>query len=185
MPRTRHGFCKERHSSFLRQECQRARKRRGKEEEIEMSVYPNVNTTVEVPKGTPNGTLFVDVGKTYGVGICDPATGKRVSLEDCARGYWKIQNLSQAHASRCNWIVARIKGRIKGVWKIDTKFGWKDSSLEAKPTWPSDQPFKQGEKREICRVLPDDAETVELRAKLIDKPVHLGRCFNTLRGYFC
>jgi hypothetical protein len=157
-----------------------------RERELEMSVvYPKVNTTVEVPKGTPNGTLFVDVGKTYGVGICDPATGKRVSLEDCARGYWTSSNLSQAHASKCSWLVARIKGRIKGVWKIDQKFGWKDSSIEAKPTFSSDQPFKRGEKRDICRVLPDDSETIELRAKLIDKPVYLGRAFNSLRGYFC
>ena len=31
MPQSRHGFCKARHSSFLRQECQRARGRRGEE----------------------------------------------------------------------------------------------------------------------------------------------------------
>ena len=146
---------------------------------------PPSKDKVRVPEETPCGTLFVEVGKYYGKGFKDPLTNQVVSLEDCARGYWTPANLNQAHAYDCKWLAARMDGKIVSIWKIDTKFGWKDSSLDAKPTWPSDQPFKQGEKREICRVLPDDAETVELRAKLIDKPVHLGRCFNTLRGYFC
>ena len=150
-----------------------------------MSSYPVTKDKVRVPEETPCGTLFVEVGKYYGKGFKDPLTNQVVSLEDCARGYWTPANLNQAHAYDCKWLAARMDGKIVSIWKIDTKFGWKDSSLEAKPTWPSDQPFKQGEKREICRALPDDAETVELRAKLIDKPVHLGRCFNTLRGYFC
>ena len=42
------------------------RKRRGGKEIRKMSVYPNVNTPVEVPPETPNGTLFVEVGKYYG-----------------------------------------------------------------------------------------------------------------------
>ena len=36
MPQVKHGFCKARHSSFLRQECRRAREWRGEGEEVNM-----------------------------------------------------------------------------------------------------------------------------------------------------
>ena len=151
-----------------------------------MAVYPNVNTPVSVPEGTPNGTLFVDVGQTYGVGVCDSITGKRVSLEDCARGYWTPGNLSAARASDCEWLVARMDRKIEGVWKINREIGWRESAKTPKKTWPSDRPDLRNppEDRLACELLPDDTEVKEVYLKIIGKEVHLGQAHNTLRGYF-
>lgn len=37
-------------------------------------IFPRTNDRVSVPEGTPNGTLFVCVDKTYGKGIRDTGT---------------------------------------------------------------------------------------------------------------
>lgn len=142
-------------------------------------VYPNVSDPVSVPEGTPSGTLFVSVDKTYGKGICDPQTGKRVSLMDCARGYWTVANLKAVHADECDWLMARQRGKIVGVWKIDKKKSWMLPSATPKATWPSDKPTDYP--RKGC-ILLDTDDVVEKR--FVGKEVRLGRCPNTLRSYF-
>ena len=143
-------------------------------------VYPQVRDKVSVPNGTPNGTLFVCVDKTYGRGLCDSQTGKRVSLEDCARGYWTEANLSAAHGYGCDWLMARERGKIVGVWRIDRKQGWMDSSTTLKVTWPSDKPIPPP-RRKGCALIHVDEKT---RERFMNQKVHLGRNPNTLRGYF-
>lgn len=141
-------------------------------------VYPKVKDPVSVPNGTPNGTLFVCVDETYGKGLC--VAGSRVTLEDCARGYWTEANLAAARGYNCDWLMARLHGRIVGMWKIDRKHGWLDPSATPKVTWPSDKPIPPP-KRKGCVLIPVD----EAKEKqFLNKKVHLGRNPNTLRGYF-
>ena len=149
--------------------------------EVKM-VCPNVSNKVSVPKGTPNGTLFVSVDGTYGKRYCDPQTGKRVSLDDCARGYWTDANLAAAHADDCEWLMARQGGKIVGVWKINRtkgKYGWMIPSATPKKTWPSDNPVDYP--RSGCELIPVDAD---VEKQFLGKQVHLGRNYNSLRGYF-
>lgn len=141
-------------------------------------VYPKVKDEVSVPAGTPNGTLFVCVDETFGKGIVDPATKKHVLLEDCARGYWTRANLDAAHADQCDWLMARLHGKIKGVWRINRKKGWMDPAVTPKKTWPSDKP--KDRPRGGCEVIADE----EMEKKFLGCEVHLGRCPNSLRGYF-
>lgn len=145
---------------------------------MKMMVYPNIKDPVEVPEGTPSGTLFVCVDNTFGKGIVDSMTKKPVSIEDCARGYWTRANLAAAHADQCDWLMARLHGKIEGVWKIDRQKGWMDSSATPKKTWPSDRP--KDCPRAGCELISDE----EMAQKFIGRDVHLGRCPNTLRGYF-
>ena len=146
-------------------------------------VYPNVRTDVQVPAGTPNGTLFICVAQTYGIGIKSKITKKLVSLEDCARGYWRNWNLSQAHADKCEWLMAHCGGEIQGVWKIDrTKGnnGWLPAKQVPKPTWPEDS-RNNASNASACHLIPVDGQ---MRQNFVGKAVHLGRAFNPLRGYF-
>lgn len=142
-------------------------------------VYPNVRDMVTVLNGTPNGTLFVSVDGTYGKKIVDPTTRQLVSLEDCARGYWTQANLAAAHGYDCDWIMARLRGKIVGVWKINRKKGWMDPSNTPKSTWPSDRP--KDRPRSGCELIPVDKEVWN---RFVGKEVHLGRNQNSLRGYF-
>ena len=143
-------------------------------------IYPKISDPVSVPNGTPDKTLFVSVDKTFGVGLKDPKTKQTVSLEDCARGYWKEQNLAAARGYDCDWLMARLHGRIVGVWKIDRTKGWMMPSVTPKSTWPSDKPVPPPSRRGCELIHVDDAT----QKKFLNKEVHLGRCQNSLRGYF-
>ena len=48
---------------------------------MKMMVYPNIKDPVEVPEGTPSGTLFVCVDNTFGKGIVDSMTNS----QECRR----------------------------------------------------------------------------------------------------
>lgn len=139
-----------------------------------MKVYPNVSDRVEVPRGTPNGTLFVSVDETYQ----NPRL-PGVSLEDCARGYWTERNLAASHAEECDYLMARKHGRIVGAWRIDRKTGWLDPAKTPKRTWPQDRPLSPPP-RKGCLVIEDEPRL----GSFIGQPVRLGRCPCTLRGYF-
>lgn len=143
-------------------------------------IYPIVNSPVSVPNGTPDKTLFVSVDNSYGIGIKDPKTKQTVSLEDCARGYWEERNLASAHGYDCDWLMARLHGRIVGVWKINRKKGWMSPSATPKLTNPSDKstppPNRLG-----CELISVDEAT---KRQFLNEEVHLGRCHNPLRGYF-
>lgn len=142
-----------------------------------MSVYPQVPSQVVVPKTTPSGSLFVYVGGTWGNHQKSSITGQRVSLEDCARGYWNQANLSQARAEECDYLIAHYDGKICGVWKIDRKKGWMTSAQLKKSTWPEDYRTNSL----ACDLIPvDDPELEGLKGQ----SVHLGRSLNPLRGYF-
>ena len=145
---------------------------RRRELRANMVVYPKVSDPVEVPDGTPSGTLFVSVDGTYKKNGC-PA-----NLEDCARGYWTVANLEAAHAYNCDWLMSRKNGKINGVWRIDRKKGWMDPSATPKVTWPSDQP--KDRPRLGCELIKDE----KMEKLFIGQVVHLGRCYNSLRGYF-
>ena len=138
-----------------------------------MSSYPVTKDKVRVPEGTPDGTLFVSVDGTWKV------KGNPYSLEDCARGYWTEKNLKSSHGYDCDWLMARKRGRIVGVWKINRKKGWMVPSATPKKSWPDDKPTDQP--RNGCELIVVDEETAE---KFIGQEVHLGRSHNSLRGYF-
>ena len=146
-------------------------------------VYPAVKDPVSVPNGTPNGTLFVCVDETYGRKLCDPRTENRVSLEDCARGYWMEANIAAAHGYNCDWLMARLHGKIVEVWRIDKgqgTHGWMDSSVTPKVTNPSDRP-KSSPRKLGCVLIPVN---IERRRSFLNQRIHLGRNLNPLRGYF-
>ena len=88
-------------------------------------VYPQVSDKIDVPGGTPNGTLFVSVDGTW------KKKGMPANLEDCARGYWTEANLAASHGEDCDWLMDE-----------------------------------------------------EIKDRFIGKIVYLGRCPNSLRGYF-
>lgn len=139
------------------------------------TVYPNVSDEVSIPDGTPSGTLFVSVDGTFNKSGCPG------NLDDCARGYWTKANLAAAHAYDCEYIMARLHGKIVGVWKIDRKKGnqgWMDPALTPKVTFPSDKP--KDYPREGCELI--DVEKT-MWNKFVGQSVHLGRCPNSLRGY--
>ena len=143
-------------------------------------VYPTVKDPVSVPSGTPDKTLFVSVDNTFGIGLKDPKTKQTVSLEDCARGYWTEQNLAASHGYDCDWLMARLHGRIVGIWRINRTKGWMMPSATPKTTWPNDKPASQPSRRG-CELIPVDEETWK---QFVNKEVHLGRNQNSLRGYF-
>lgn len=142
-------------------------------------IYPRTNDRVLVPKGTPNGTLFVCVDKTYGKGIRDTGTNQLVSLKDCAMGYWTDNNLQGAHGYDCQWVMARCRGRIVGVWKIDSNKGWRSPAEMPKETAPNDCPTDGNRKGCALIDVGDD-----IKNQFVGKVVHLGRSHNPLRGYF-
>lgn len=99
-------------------------------------------------------TMMVCVSQTWGKAIQSEMTGKRVSLEDCARGYWRLSGSSRA--GRAKWLMAFDKGVIVGVWKIGDK-GWMRCENSPKKTWPEDlDSLKDAELRRVCELLPVD-----------------------------
>ena len=136
-------------------------------------VYPQVSDNVVVPEGTPNGTLFVSVDGTW------KKKGIPANLEDCARGYWTVANLAASHGKDCDWLMARKGGKIVGVWKIDRKKDWMIPPATPKATWPDDKP--KDHPRLGCELI---SVNEEIKDRFIGKIVHLGRCPNSLRGYF-
>ena len=141
-------------------------------------VYPNVSDPISVPAGTPDKTLFVSVDATYGTR--DPQTGTLITLEDCAMGYWTEKNLTAAHGYDCDWLMARQHGKIVGVWQIDKSRGCMVSSAIPKKSWPSDNPMPPPQRRG-CVLVPVDKR---MEQRFIGQKVKLGRCHNSLRGYF-
>lgn len=135
---------------------------------------------VEVPVGTPSGTLFACVTKTYGEKLKSKVTGKLIDLEDCARGYWTAQHLSAADAESCEWLMAHHHGKVCGIWKIDLKKGWVGQAQSPKRSWPEDQP-EEPPHRFACELLPVSRETWD---RFVGKAVRLGRAFGSVRGYF-
>ena len=141
-------------------------------------VYPAVRDPVFVPNGTPNKTLFVSVGESFGKGLKDPKTGKTVSLEDCARGYWRERDLSESHGYNCEWLMATLQGKVVGVWKINRNRGWLRSRIN--PIATRQVPIEPPPRR-VCELIPvEDA----IWHRFVGCEVHLGRKFNPLRGYF-
>ena len=78
---------------------------------------------------------MVCVSQTWGKAIQSKVPGKRVSLEDCARGYWKLAR--SVRKDKAKWLMAFDKGGIVGVWKIGDK-GWMRCEESPKKTWPED-----------------------------------------------
>ena len=99
-------------------------------------------------------TIMVCVSRTWGEALQSKVTGKRVSLEDCARGYWRLSRSSRA--AKAKWLMAFDKAVIVGVWKIGEK-GWMRCEESPKKTWPEDLVnLKDAELRRVCEVLPVD-----------------------------
>ena len=136
-------------------------------------VYPKVKDEVIVPRGTPDRTLFVSVDGTW------QKKGNAATLEDCARGYWTVANLSAAHADECDWLMARKRGKIVGVWKISRQKGWMAPSESPKKSWKADKPTDHP--RLACELI---SVGEQMEKRYVGKAVHLGRCPNSLRGYF-
>lgn len=99
-------------------------------------------------------TMMVRVSKTWGKVLHSKVTGKRVSLEDCARGYWRLAG--SLKAEKAKWLMAFDKGVIVGVWKIGAK-GWMRCKESPKKTWPEDlENLQDAELRRVCEVQPVD-----------------------------
>ena len=137
-----------------------------------------------LPEGIPNGTLFVCVDRTWGIKMCDERTGQRISLEDCARGYWCDVHLNKVRLAECQWLMAIAHHQIEGVWKIDLQTGWQPPESIPRPTWSSNRgPWKVP--RSGCLFMPDDDEVRAVRAALIGKSLELYfRQTQTVRGVF-
>jgi len=138
----------------------------------------------QLPDGIPPGTLFVCVDRTWSVEMCDEHTGQRISLEDCARGYWCETHLRKVRLPECRWLMAVAHKKIAGVWKIDLQRGWLPPGQIPKPTWPSDNgPWKVP--RLGCTFLPDDDEARAVRNGCMGKDLALYfRQSQTVRGVF-
>lgn len=149
-------------------------------------LYPALSEDAgqHLPAGIPNGTLFVCVDRTWGRELCDEITGQRISLEDCARGYWCDAHLNKVRLAECQWLMAIAHDQIAGVWKIDVQTGWQPPELIPKPTWPSDVgPWKVP--RSGCLFMPDDDEVRDVRAALMGMALNVYfRQSQTVRGVF-
>ena len=75
-------------------------------------------------------SLIVVVNKYW-----DPSRGIP-SLEDCARGYWRVGRNGMAY--QCRWLLASYHGEVVGVWEIAG--GWLPWPQRKKSTWPDDRP---------------------------------------------
>ena len=85
-----------------------------------------------------------------------------LSLEDCARGYWRVGDRSK----QCDVLAAVEKGTVKGVWGIDHAFGWKSMGKAMIPS----RPFPTDPTRKVCRLI----QNVEKNASgLIGKNVRM------------
>lgn len=163
-------------AQIAKKDVERTRKRNAEvTEESSMEfgdyrLYPRIsgNERMTLPECIPNGTLIVCVDKTWTVKFPDPTTHERVSLEDCARGYWCVAQLQRAKVAACKFLLALSRKKVEGIWKIDTQAGWKKPEELPKPTWPSDKgPWKSP--REGALFLPDDDEIIKLRQDLRGK----------------
>lgn len=156
------------------------------EEVDQYLLYPAMNEDAgqHLPEGIPNGTLFVCVDRTWGAQKCDERTGQRISLEDCARGYWYDVHLNKVRLAECRWLMAIAYHQIEGVWKIDLQTGWQPPELIPKPTWPSDVgPWKVP--RSGCLFMPDDEEVRAKRAACVGQRVAISFAeYQTVRGVF-
>lgn len=147
-------------------------------------IKEEVIEAVHIPEEVPNGTLFVCVDRTWGESKCDEMTGQRIALEDCARGYWCDTHLRKVRLAECHWLMAIAKGRIEGVWKINSQVGWKPPEEFPKLTWPSDRgPWKVP--RSGCLFMTDDDEVRAMRASCVGRPVSIAFAeYQTVRGVF-
>lgn len=111
-------------------------------------------------------TILVCVSHTWGAAVMSRRTGKRVTLEDCARGYWKLS--SSQRRDRAKWLMAFDKGVIVGVWEIGPK-GWMKCDKSPKKSCPEDLENMSPSDREVRMV----CELVPLDRKIWDKYVGL------------
>ena len=137
---------------------------------------------VSVPSEIPDGTLFISVNGSFGKNIICRATGRRVSLENCARAFWREKNLITANYRNCEWAAALLYGVIVGFWRID-KNSWKRcnsiADLEA-----CERDGNPNPERLYCEFLQDDEDVRTLRLKLVGKRVRIGRSFSPVNACF-
>jgi len=116
-------------------------------------------------------TIFACVSRTWGVGIRSASLKKPVSLEDCARGYWRVVN--SVKARQCECLMAVCRGEIVGVWEIDTHKGWMAPALTPKKTWPEDK--GDGHPRLGCEFVSaanESGEVISMRKLFMHKFLH-------------
>jgi hypothetical protein len=137
---------------------------------------------VSVPSEIPNGTLFISVNASWGENIICRSTGKRVSLENCTRAFWRGQNLVTANYKNCEWAAALLRGVIVGFWRID-KNSWKrcNSITDLAECERDGVPDPE---RLYCGFLQDDEDVKSLRQKLVGKRVGIGRSFSPVNACF-
>lgn len=120
---------------------------------------PNTNEGKKMKKSDiEQPTMMVSVGKTWGAAIVSEVTHKRVSLEDCVRGYWRLSNSKKCE--KAVWIMGFVRGEIVGVWEIDREKGWMPCEKSPKKTWPEDLAksltAREIELRRVCELKPVD-----------------------------
>ena len=115
-------------------------------------------------------SVLVSVKETWCKEIKSRITGKRVSLEDCAMGYWQVASSSKIE--QCEWLMALGEGgKVIGVWKINRQKGWLPPDQLPKKTWPEDDGGSHRESRRGC--------------VLLDAPADVRSKFMGIRPYDC
>lgn len=99
-------------------------------------------------------TLFVCVNNTWGRQYVSSVTHERVSLKDCARGYWYIAGSYRAR--QAEYLMAVCHGSVEGVWRINQERGWMRPADTPKVTWPEDQPTCGRVGCELMDVSPEE-----------------------------
>ena len=116
-------------------------------------------------------TILVCVSKTWGIGKISTVTKKRISLEDCSRGYWRI--VGSKKAPQCECLMAVSKGEIVGVWEIDKRKSWMSPAQTPKKTWPEDHGIDRS--RLGCEFVPAGSESsviLTMRSRFLNTRLH-------------
>ena len=143
-----------------------------------MPIFPRTN--YNIPNTIPDRTLIINVTRSFGNGLQRADSNVHLTLEECVRGFWTIQNLRQARYEECNWVAAYCQGTICGIWKVDE---WLPMTNEF-----IDELHRNNQvdaRRWGCTFRDDDDETVAIRREIIGTEVYI-RWWpqTTMRGYF-
>lgn len=116
------------------------------------------NDSLKNAKGAPQMTGGCAIQKkAIFVSVTDALAGKvpdvdsRTPLPDIARGFWRAKD---SKIRQCELLVAVQKGIIRGVWEIDTNYGWHQMSVTAIPT-RNVTPSSVDPRRKYCRVVKE------------------------------
>lgn len=116
------------------------------------------NNSLKSAKGAPQTTGGCAIQKkAIFVSVTDALAGKVpdivpvTPLPDVARGFWFVDD---GKINQCELLVAVQKGIIRGVWEIDTDYGWHQMSVTAIST-RNVKSSSIDPRRKYCRVVKE------------------------------